>query len=554
MYRIFDPHAIRDEKMLDGMWDFRRDDMDKVYSLPVPGVWQQHPEIAEYRGTGSYSRKVVVKKDSNIRLEFKGVSHTADVYWDGEKILHHYNAYTPFSKVLKNVKAGEHELRVHVDNRFSEASALHISNDYETYGGINRSVIMSYIDDAFIKYIHFTPMLLDGRWHGKTEVSVVNVSDTKRTVKLEVELAGVKNVKEFEINENSETVATFENEYTNVNPWSSEEANLYLISAKIEVDGQLDDLIDRVGFRVITVDERKIYINGKPVYFKGLNRHEDFGILGAAVPLQLMAHDLDLFEDLGANAVRTAHYPNDEKFLDLCDERGIFVWEENHARGLTLEQMQNPNFEKQCEDCINEMIEAHYNHPSIFIWAILNECASETYEGKEMYKKQLDQIRSLDSSRPTSFASCKYYKDVCLDLPDIVSFNCYFNLNKCHESLVSLREWIENEANGGDKPFIISEFGRDCVFGFRDVNRIAWSEEDQLDFLHENIVEYLENDKISGQFIWMFADAKVDYGRFASIRPKLQNNKGIVDRYRRPKLSYSEVKELFKRTPKILKN
>ncbi len=92
---------------------------------------------------------------------------------------------------------------------------------------------------------------------------------------------------------------------------------------------------------------------------------------------------------------------------------------------LSLKDMQNPNFEKQCEDCIREMIENHYNHPSIVIWGILNECASETDEGRRMYKKQYDQIKSLDTSRPTTSATCRHFTDICLDLPDVVSFNMY---------------------------------------------------------------------------------------------------------------------------------
>ena len=70
---------------------------------------------------------------------------------------------------------------------------------------------------------------------------------------------------------------------------------------------------------------------------------------------------------MGANSIRTTHYPNDELFLDLCDEMGILVWEENHARGIEVERMQNPYFESQCEEVIREMITAHYNHPSIYI-------------------------------------------------------------------------------------------------------------------------------------------------------------------------------------------
>lgn len=69
-----------------------------------------------------------------------------------------------------------------------------------------------------------------------------------------------------------------------------------------------------------------------------------------------MAYDLQLVKDMGGNSVRTTHYPNDELFLDLCDEMGILVWEENHARGFVTEEMKRPHFEEQCEDTIREMI------------------------------------------------------------------------------------------------------------------------------------------------------------------------------------------------------
>lgn len=112
-------------------------------------------------------------------------------------------------------------------------------------------------------------------------------------------------------------------------------------------------------------------------------------------------------------------------FLDLCDELGILVWEENHARGLSLEQMQNPRFEAQAEQVIREMIDAHYNHPSVYIRGILNECASDSEYGKTCYEKQFSLIRALDRSRPCSFASCKFKTDPCFGLCDVVSYNIY---------------------------------------------------------------------------------------------------------------------------------
>ena len=271
---------------------------------------------------------------------------------------------------------------------------------------------------------------------------------------------------------------------------------------------------------------------------------------GCAIPLQLMVQDMDLMEDMGANALRTCHYPNDERMLDLCDERGILVWEENHARGFDLEKMQNPNFEKQCEDCIQEMITNHYNHPSIFIWGILNECASETEEGRRMYKTQFEQIKSLDVSRPTTFATCRHFTDICLDLPDVVSFNMYsgwyqdVDISERHEKQMT---WI-SEKGGAGKPVIVSELGAAAVYGYRDRARSKWSEERQADIIRDNLEVYMNDTNVIGVFIWQFADCRVtEEGGWFATRTRSHNNKGVVDEYRRPKLAYDTVKELFEK-------
>ena len=96
MNRSFDTHIIREEQSLDGIWDFVPDGSERIYKMPVPGCWEQHPDFTCYQGRGLYSRTINVKKQSHIRFEFKGVSHTAEVFFDGKKIGCHYNDYTPF--------------------------------------------------------------------------------------------------------------------------------------------------------------------------------------------------------------------------------------------------------------------------------------------------------------------------------------------------------------------------------------------------------------------------------------------------------------------------
>ena len=333
-----------------------------------------------------------------------------------------------------------------------------------------------------------------------------------------------------------------------VEEWMPEHPKLYEINTVLYQNGEaVDDLIDRFGFREVTLQNKRICINGKPVRIKGFCRHEDHPQFGCALPLEAMAYDLDLIQDLGANSVRTSHYPNDERFLDLCDERGILVWEENHARGLSLEDMQNPNFEPQAENVIREMIMAHYNHPSIYIWGILNECASETEYGKECYEKQFDLIRSMDQTRPCSFASCKFKTDICFGLPDVVSYNIYphwYHDTPIKEYLEDLYQWVQDETEGKGKPFLITEIGAGGIYGYRTPYEVKWTEEYQAKTVREQISTVLENQNCCGVYIWQFCDVRVSEEWF-HIRPRCMNNKGIVDEYRRRKLSYQAVKDVY---------
>lgn len=548
MIRLFDQHRIRRQKELDGVWKFIKED-GQEYHLPVPGCWEQHPELLTFRGKGTFYKTIYVHDKTNLRLEFKGVSHTADVYFDDCFVMHHYNAFTAFSGIVWEVEPGEHILKVCVDNSFSEDSALHTPNDYYTYGGIIRPALLEEIGDVFIKTIHFEPHKLRGQWKAKITVEVENISDHKACAAVEVNLTDHNLSSETEVDAHTSRLVVFEQSFDKVAQWDVSEPILYFLQAELKNDKgkTMDDYIERVGFREVTISENRLMLNGRPVFLKGFNRHEDYGTLGSAIPLQVMMQDMDLMQEMGSNAVRTCHYPNDERFLDLCDERGMLVWEENHARGFTLERMQNPNFEGQCEDCINEMIEQHFNHPSIVIWGILNECASETPEGREMYKKQYEQIKRLDKSRPTTSATCRHFKDICLDLADAVSFNMYsgwyqdVSVKERHEEEM---KWIAS-AGGEGKPVIVSEFGGAAIYGYRDRGHCKWSEERQADIIRENLEIYREDERLTGVFIWQFADCKVTEEEWFSSRARCHNNKGVVDEYRRPKEAFDVVKEMF---------
>ncbi|MDE5748330.1 MAG: hypothetical protein K2I21_12255, partial [Acetatifactor sp.] len=494
---------------------------------------------------GSYTTQFTA--GGNIRIVCKGVSHTATVLLDGQCIAEHYNAYTAFSAVVQDVPSGLHRLEIIADNRFSEKSALHVPNDYMSYGGVSRPVAWEQVGGSFVEYVHVTPYFKEGLWHARVETAVQNLSETE-PVTLRITIADEVLAFPAQTLPSGISIHTGELDFQDITPWSPETPVLYNVEVLLEKDGQtFDDLVDRFGFREINIEGKQILLNGNPLHIRGLCRHEDHPQFGCALPFAAMAGDLALIKHMGANSVRTVHYPNDEIFLDLCDEQGILVWEENHARGLSLEQMQNPNFERQAEQVIREMVQCHYNHPSIYIWGILNECASDTEYGRECYRKQLDLLRSLDRTRPCSFASCKSKSDICFDLPDVVSHNIYplwYHDTPPRECLDDLYNWIQNESGGKGKPFLITEIGAGGIYGCRSTYATKWSEEYQAHALQEQIKAILSYPDCTGVYLWQFCDIRISeegwYGR-----PRTMNNKGIVDEYRRPKLCYEIVKKLF---------
>lgn len=156
--------------------------------------------------------------------------------------------------------------------------------------------------------------------------------------------------------------------------------------------------------------------------------------------------------------------------------------------------MENPNFEPQAEQVIKEMITAYYNSPSIYIWGILNECASDTEYWKKCYEKQLSLIKNLDKSHPHSFASCKFKTDICFGLPDVVSYNIYplwYHDTPVDDYINDLYQWIQNETDGFGKPFLIAEIGAGGLYGYRNQSHAKWTEEYQAKALEKQVTAVL---------------------------------------------------------------
>lgn len=556
MLRTFVEHDVRLVDSLDGRWDFviepertGRGKLPKAYnrSISVPSAWETLPGPENYRGKAWLRTDVPTMEGTALRLVFGGVSHTGTVYLDGEEVGSHYDAFTPWDVVVPTPETGVSELVVKVDNTFGEHSALHLENDYYTYGGITRPVEIQHVPEVFIERMLMNPVRRGNRWDLEVRVRLRNWSDGSHSrhvlTSVGTEIFDLGNVV---VRPGSVRTVTGILSGLDVEAWSAENPNLYYVEALLVKDGDVvDDLTDRVGFREVAVDGRKLLLNGKSIRVRGYNRHEDHPQFGCAIPLEAMVSDLEIMRDLGCNFVRTCHYPNDMRFLDLCDEMGFYLWEESHARNVDFT---HPRFRDQIAVSTEEMVDWHFNRPSIIMWGCLNECDSVSPAGRKEHARVLKLLKKLDPSRPVTFASNKAENDVCLDLVDIVSWNRYDGWyggepENVMPNLEKILKWLHSPASkgGSGKPVIMSEFGAGGVYGDRQTCRAKWSEEYQADVLDECLRVYLNHPGIVGSAIWQFCDVRITK-KWWNGRPGTRNNKGTVDQYRRPKLCYEVVK------------
>ncbi len=547
--RLFPEHQFRKRVALSPLWTLTTLDpggLDRPVKVVVPHCWESVPGLERYKGRASYENRF--EGGGTLLFRFGGVSFKAKAYLDDALIAEHYGAFTAFSAVAERVPFGAHVLRIEADNRYGEDSALHVENDYYSYGGVNRPVEIWRLPCAHLTGLRVTTRREDGRWIADVRVAVQSLCDADQTVSAFVSAGSQEYASRGQVlpARGSLTISA-QLPARDVIAWSPAQPQLYDLSAVLYLDGRpVDDLCDRFGYREVKVQGRQILLNGEKLVIKGFNRHETYANFGSAVPLEAMLQDVRLLKDLGANAVRTCHYPNDPRFLDLCDELGLLVWEESHARGLTLPQMLHPLFRRQTEDCTREMIAQHGNHSCIFVWGCLNECEDTKEQGAQIFRWNLDLIRSLDESRPATAALLDRRGGLVFGDSDVVSLNLYplwYHETDPAVHVENMARYVA-ENGGAGKPIIVSEIGAGAIYGNHAPGAPKWSEERQSEILARQIHAVLGNPACCGVFLWQFADCRVDES-WMEKRPKCMNNKGVVDEFRRPKLAYRMVKSCF---------
>jgi len=525
--------------------DIRFDDV-----MAVPGCFDATPAYAGKRGLAAYRTSAPVAAGQNCRLVLDGVQHWGRVFVNGRLCGEHVGGFTSFAVDFAGPASERAEIVILVDNRFDAARCpIHLPYyDWYQFGGIARGVWLHQLPSVWIDRVQVTTVDYATR-----KVSVVvhygvstDTNDTQLTLSLDGEAVHSESLSPHQ-------GGTWERTFTmkDADLWSPASPHLHSVHVRL---GE-DDFRQRFGIRQVQVSGKQLLMNGQPLRLLGFCRHEAHPEFGMALPQQVLISDLQLLKDMGCNFVRGSHYPQDGRFLDLCDELGICMWCESVGWQNTAEQLSDARFLDAQKLNIAEMIAAAYNHPSVILWGLLNEGNSHRPESRPAYEELIGHIRRCDASRPVTFASNHPFDDVCMDLADVTSINMYPGWY--HGNLQTMAGDIDmilgkvHERGFGDRPVIISEIGGAAIYGCRDWNHQRWTESYQAELLETAITRlFRDGMAVTGIALWQFCDIRTLDTMESSCsilgRPRGFNNKGVMDEYRRPKQSYEVVKRLFR--------
>ncbi len=561
MIGFYPQYPGRQVQNLDGLWDFafleggvKNLDAPQFtrirysHRLAVPGVFDTLPEFAGKRGTAFYRTKVTTAANARLLLKIGGLGMWAKLFWDRQPVGVVDLPYSGMQFEFDAGKGTSHELVIELDNRFDFARQPLLSQNYDYYchGGIFRSIELHELPDLAIDRARIITKDLDGA----VRVELL-LRGNARSVQLKYGFDGGK--------KNNLTVPVSQGEvrWDAVVPkatlWFPEQPALHTLEVELS-NG--DSIVERFGLRMVKTHGTQILLNGNPLQLKGFCRHEAHPEFGPALPLQLLLEDLQFLKTLGCNFVRGSHYPQDQRWLDLCDENGMLVWEETVGWGDQENHLEDAHFRELQLAQQTWMVRNSFNHPSVILWGFLNEANGSAPCSRPVYEAMTAHLRELDPTRLVTFASCKAENDINFDLADVIGINQYpawyardpetpRPLHEIEKRFDDFLAFLKN--NGlGNRPVIVSEVGAGAIYGWRDRFRCHWSEEYQADYLEE-FLSYLEKRKrICGVALWQFMDCRTYSTSRALNRPRAFNNKGVLDEYRRPKLAFNVVQQHFR--------
>lgn len=573
----------REVRDLNGIWDFRLDAEDRGVgegwfqvgwqgsrlAMPVPASYNDlttDAAVRDHVGPVWYRRKFFCPeawRTKQVLLRFGAAAHAAQVWLNGQALGAHKGGFLPFEFLLANGvnfgAEGENILVVRLDNRLDwttlpPGEITEVPHNGE--GGTSRR--QSYFHDFFNYAGLHRPVRLVARPH--SGIDGIQTRITRQGAAAEVAVvitSGLPKSRVTLVAANGSIVATAEGRgaltlaVADPTWWSPDCPALYTLRVEgIDEFGRVADVYHLpLGLRTVQVVNDQFLLNGRPFYFTGFGRHEDSDLRGKGADDVVDQRDVNLLKWIGANSVRTAHYPCAEEFLRLADREGIAVIGECPAVGLfKFDEQENPTTPIFCAERAGEGLRAHHldtvrdmivrdrNHACILMWSLGNEAATHEAAGVDQFTAAAQLARDLDPTRPLTIVECNYPRHSKIGhLVDVISINRYYGWYLDSGDLTTiagkftaeLAEWRRRWR----KPILLSEYGADTIAGLHKLPAVMFSEEFQVDYVR-TFNEVLDRHPfIVGEHVWAFTDFATKQG----IVRIDGNRKGVFTRQRQPK-------------------
>ncbi len=510
--------------MLNGEWSFkyfesREDVPEDIFDtkenisswdkIPVPSCWQLHgydqiqyvnvnypmpcdpPYVPRKNPTGIYSRDIDISENDKLKyLVFEGVDSCFYLFINGEFV-----AYSQVSHGISEIdatdylKVGKNRITVMVlkwcDGTYIE------DQDKFRFSGIFREVYLlerpeGHMRDFFIKseQSEDCSAILRGEIDGGKNTAITLIDPNGN------ELCNTKA-------ENG----SFSFKVSNPILWNAENPVLYTI----KIDSADETVFQRVGIRFCAIKDGVFTVNNVPIKFRGVNRHDSDPVTGASVTLAQMEKDLCLMKEHNVNAIRTSHYPNDPRFLALCDEYGFYLIDEadNECHGMPNAGTNSEawhilpddeNWKDAFLDRAERLVERDKNYACVVIWSLGNESGfGENYRACANFIHNRDNTRFIQYEGAQSRRDKNGHQDKCVDF-----------VSRMYTPPEGCKEFLADE--GDNRPFILCEYCHAMGNGPGDLSTY-W--------------EIIENEpRFTGAFVWEWCDHAVKTGETENGEPK----------------------------------
>ncbi|KAH3883054.1 beta-glucuronidase-like [Dreissena polymorpha] len=588
----------RSVRHLDGMWDFLIDTspsrnlsfqqqwyshplrmFGEVMTIPVPASYNDitiDKQVRDFVGWAWYERTYYVDKNwdqERIVLRIDSAHYNSIVWVNGNQVMTHEGGHLPFEADVTSqlTIGGTNRVTVALNNTLTPTTlppgtiqyqsdtnkyppgyfVQNLQMDFFNYAGIHRHVTLyttpksAYIEDIDIRT----------SFQGSTGTVNYTIYNAGQIgfVQVRVDVIDKDGNSVAHSNQAQDTLTI-----RNANLWwpytmnSSSPGYLYKLQVSVTSQSHSEKDIYRqpFGIRTVRVTATQLFINDRAFYCQGINKHEDADIRGKGLDYALIARDFEMLRWLGVNCFRTSHYPYAEEIMDMADQTGIVVIDESPGVGIVNDNNFSNKSLEHHKAVMSEMFQRDKNRPAVIFWSVANEPKSTNPLAENYFREVIEHVRSLDASRPVTFAcNQNYANDTVVQFVDVILVNRYMAWYSDVSHTELIQRQLEYDLRGWhakfNKPLIVSEYGADTIAGFHQEPSFVFTEEYQVEFLQEYHTTF---DKLRGEFFvgempWNFADFMTVQG----ITRVVGNKKGLLTRQRQPKASAHLIRDRYMR-------